>query len=86
VWFTVAMLQGVSAYNPSTLVGAAGMLVIVPILAALVPALRAATVDPITSELPLTHCELQASDRHLSLLCLTFSQRALAVLRLRWTK
>jgi ABC-type antimicrobial peptide transport system permease subunit len=45
--FTVAMLHGVSAYDPSTLVGVAGTLVIVTILAALVPALRAATADPI---------------------------------------
>jgi ABC-type antimicrobial peptide transport system permease subunit len=41
------MLHGVSAYDPSTLVGVAGTLVIVTILAALVPALHAATVDPI---------------------------------------
>jgi predicted permease len=47
VRFTVAMLHGVSAYDPSTLVGVAGTLVIVTILAALVPALHAATVDPI---------------------------------------
>jgi putative ABC transport system permease protein len=45
--FTVAMLHGVSAYDPSTLVGVAGTLVIVTILAALVPALRAASFDPI---------------------------------------
>jgi ABC-type antimicrobial peptide transport system permease subunit len=47
VRFTVAMLHEVSAYDPSTLVGMAGTLVIVTILAALVPALHAATVDPI---------------------------------------
>ena len=45
--FVSAMLYGVSAYDPSTLVGVAGTLVIVTILAAMVPALRAATVDPI---------------------------------------
>jgi predicted permease len=45
--FTVAMLHGVSAYDASTLVAVAGTLVIVTILAALVPALRAATLDPI---------------------------------------
>jgi ABC-type antimicrobial peptide transport system permease subunit len=45
--FTVAMLHGVSAYDPSTLVGVAGTLMIVTILAALVPALRAASLDPI---------------------------------------
>jgi predicted permease len=47
VRFTVAMLHGVSAYDPSTLVGVAGTLVIVTILAALVPAVRAATLNPI---------------------------------------
>jgi hypothetical protein len=47
VRFTVAMLHGVSAYDPSTLVGVAGTLVIVTLLAALVPALRAAALDPI---------------------------------------
>jgi len=45
--FVLAMLYGVSAYDPSTLVGVAGTLVIVTILAAMVPALRAATTDPI---------------------------------------
>jgi putative ABC transport system permease protein len=45
--FVSAMLHGVSAYDPSTLVGVAGTLVIVTILAAMVPALRAATMDPI---------------------------------------
>jgi ABC-type antimicrobial peptide transport system permease subunit len=47
VRFVSAMLYGVSAYDPSTLVGVAGTLVIVTILAAMVPALRAATTDPI---------------------------------------
>jgi putative ABC transport system permease protein len=41
------MLHGVSAYDPSTLVGVAATLVVVTILAAMVPALRAATLDPI---------------------------------------
>jgi predicted permease len=45
--FVSAMLHGVSAYDPSTLVGVAATLVIVTILAAMVPALRAATLDPI---------------------------------------
>jgi predicted permease len=47
VRFVSAMLYGVSAYDPSTLVGVAGTLVIVTILAAMVPAVRAATTDPI---------------------------------------
>jgi hypothetical protein len=47
VRFTVAMLHGVSAYDPSTLVAVAVTLMIVTILAAMAPALRAATVDPI---------------------------------------
>jgi predicted permease len=45
--FISAMLYGVSAYDPSMLAGVAGTLVIVTILAAMVPALRAATTDPI---------------------------------------
>jgi hypothetical protein len=45
--FTIAMLHGVSAYDPSTLIVVAGTLAIVTILAALVPALRASTVEPI---------------------------------------
>jgi ABC-type antimicrobial peptide transport system permease subunit len=45
--FVAAMLYGVSAYDPSTLVGVAGTLVLVTLLAAMVPALRAATSDPI---------------------------------------
>ncbi len=44
--FVRAMLHGVSAYDPLTLVSVAGALVIVAILAALMPALRAATLDP----------------------------------------
>jgi predicted permease len=47
VRFVSAMLYGVSTYDPSTLVGVAGTLVIVTILAAMVPALRVATTDPI---------------------------------------
>jgi predicted permease len=47
VRFVSAMLYGVSAYDPSTLAGVAGTLVIVTILAAMVPALRAATTEPI---------------------------------------
>src|ERR1700688_2587113 len=45
--FILAMLYGVSAYDPSTLAGVAGTLVMVTVLAAMVPALRAATTDPI---------------------------------------
>jgi predicted permease len=45
--FVVAMLHDISAYDPLTLAGVAGTLVVVTILAALVPALRAARLDPI---------------------------------------
>ena len=45
--FVVAMLHGVSAYDPSTLAFVAGTLAIVTILAAMPPALRAAGLDPI---------------------------------------
>jgi len=45
--FVVAMLHGVSAYDPLTLAVVAGTLVIVTILAAMAPALRAAGLDPI---------------------------------------
>jgi predicted permease len=45
--FVTAMLYGIAAYDPWTLVSVAGTLVIVTILAAMVPALRAATTDPI---------------------------------------
>jgi len=45
--FVAAMLHGVSAYDPATLAGVAATLVIVAILAAMAPALRAATTDPI---------------------------------------
>ena len=44
--FFTTRLHGVSAYDPSTLVGVAATLVVVTILAAMVPALRAATLDP----------------------------------------
>jgi predicted permease len=44
--FVRAMLHGISAYDPLTLVSVAGALVIVTILAALMPALRAARLDP----------------------------------------
>jgi predicted permease len=44
--FVRAMLHGISAYDPLTLVSVAGVLVIVTILAALMPALRAARLDP----------------------------------------
>jgi predicted permease len=45
--FVVAMLHDISVYDPLTLVGVAGTLVVVTILAALVPALRAARLDSI---------------------------------------
>ncbi len=45
--FVVAMLHGVSAHDPLTLTVVAGTLVIVTILAAMPPALRAARLDPI---------------------------------------
>jgi len=45
--FVTAMLYNVSAYDPVTLVGVAGTLTAVAILAALVPALRAARLNPI---------------------------------------
>jgi predicted permease len=45
--FVVAMLHGVSAHDPLTLAVVAGTLVIVTILAAMPPALRAARLDPI---------------------------------------
>jgi ABC-type antimicrobial peptide transport system permease subunit len=45
--FVVVMLHGVSAYDPLTLAVVAGTLVIVTILAAMPPALRAAGLDPI---------------------------------------
>lgn len=45
--FVEAMLHGVSTYDPLTLGAVAGTLVIVAMLAALVPAVRAATLDPI---------------------------------------
>ena len=41
------MLYKISAFDPLTLAGVAGALMIVTILAALVPALRAARLDPI---------------------------------------
>lgn len=45
--FVVTMLHGVSAYDPLTLAVVAGTLVVVTILAAMAPALRAAGLDPI---------------------------------------
>ena len=45
--FVASMLHGVSAYDPWTLAGVAGTLLLVTILAALVPAIRAARLDPI---------------------------------------
>jgi putative ABC transport system permease protein len=45
--FVAAMLHGVSAYDPLTLAVVTGTLVLVTILAAMPPALRAAGLDPI---------------------------------------
>ncbi len=45
--FVESMLHGVSAYDPVTLVAVAATLLLVTILAAIVPALRAARLDPI---------------------------------------
>jgi ABC-type antimicrobial peptide transport system permease subunit len=42
-----AMLHGVSAFDPLTLISVAVILIAVSLVAALVPALRAATIDPI---------------------------------------
>jgi predicted permease len=47
--FVAAMLHGVSAHDPWTIAGVVGTLVIVTILAAIVPALRAATLDPVVA-------------------------------------
>ena len=47
VRFVTAMLHGVSAHDPRTIAAVVGTLVVVTILAALVPALRAANLDPI---------------------------------------
>lgn len=47
--FVVAMLHGVSAHDPWTIAAVVGTLVIVTILAAIVPALRAATLDPVVA-------------------------------------
>jgi ABC-type antimicrobial peptide transport system permease subunit len=40
------MLYGVSAFNPATLAGTVALLAAVAFLAALVPARRAASLDP----------------------------------------
>jgi predicted permease len=45
--FVESMLHGVSAYDPLTLAAVAATLLLVTILAAIVPALRAARLDPI---------------------------------------
>jgi len=44
--FVAAMLHGVSAHHPATLVAVGGTLLVVTILAAIMPALRAASLDP----------------------------------------
>ena len=44
-----SVLFGISALNPALYAGAAGVLIAVAILAALLPARRAATTDPMTS-------------------------------------
>jgi ABC-type antimicrobial peptide transport system permease subunit len=43
------MLYGVSPFDPTTLVTAGALLTIVALIAAFVPALRAASVDPMTA-------------------------------------
>ena len=45
--FVTTMLHGVTAHDPATLAMVAGVLVLVAIVAALVPAIRAAQLDPI---------------------------------------
>jgi ABC-type antimicrobial peptide transport system permease subunit len=45
--FVETMLHGVTSHDPATLAIVAGVLILVTILAALVPALRAARLDPI---------------------------------------
>jgi predicted permease len=45
--FVVTMLHGVTAYDPLTLGTVGGTLLVVTVLAAMVPAVRAAAVDPI---------------------------------------
>jgi predicted permease len=45
--FVVAMLHGVTAYDPLTLATVVGTLLVVTVLAAMVPATRAAALDPI---------------------------------------
>ena len=44
--FVTAMLYNVSAFDPATLTGVAGTLLLVTLLAAMMPALRAAMLDP----------------------------------------
>jgi ABC-type antimicrobial peptide transport system permease subunit len=43
------LLFGVKPWDPVTLVGAAGLLALVTVMASLVPSLRAASVNPIDS-------------------------------------
>jgi ABC-type antimicrobial peptide transport system permease subunit len=45
--FIQNMLFGVSAYDPIMLAGALALLIVVTLFAAVLPALRAASVDPI---------------------------------------
>ena len=46
VRFVREMLYGVTAFDPLTLAGAVGVLALVALVAALAPAIRAASVDP----------------------------------------
>ena len=46
VRFIKAMLYGVSAFDPLTLIGTLVVLMAVTLFAAMLPALRAASVDP----------------------------------------
>ncbi len=43
------MLYGVSAFDPATLIGTAALLTLVALMAGLIPALRAASVDPMSA-------------------------------------
>jgi ABC-type antimicrobial peptide transport system permease subunit len=45
--FVTGMLYNVSAFDPATLLLVAGALLVVTLLAAMIPALRAAMLDPV---------------------------------------
>ena len=46
VQFVRSMLYGVSAFDPATLIGSVAVLTAVALAAALIPAMRAASLDP----------------------------------------